>query len=119
MNTSQRIQDLTAKWYEAVSYDHHKDRDCHWYIEVDYAYGQAPTFMAQHHGYVFQNVSGPVRSTYAEAEADLVDLIIEAFRSQERWANEVMTDLDGYDAAEIEQAKTYLTVLNEIKEPTA
>lgn len=43
---------LTQIWYEYVNLEHHKDRDCHFYIEVDYAYGEAPVYKVFHQGYV-------------------------------------------------------------------
>ncbi len=34
----QEIVDLSKIWYNFVSVDHHKDRDCHWYVEQYFSY---------------------------------------------------------------------------------
>ncbi len=47
-----QIIKLTQKWYNYVSLDHHKDRDCHWYINKVYSYGEPPKYTAEHHGYI-------------------------------------------------------------------
>ena len=46
-----QIIELTQKYYKYISLDHHKDRDCHWYIEKVYSYGEAPKYTAKHYGY--------------------------------------------------------------------
>lgn len=50
------IKILTAEWYELISGDHHKDRDCHWYIESRWSYGEDPEFRVMHNGYVTDNI---------------------------------------------------------------
>ena len=42
---------LTRKWYGYVNFDHHKDRDCHWYITKTYSYGDPAKYVASHSGY--------------------------------------------------------------------
>jgi hypothetical protein len=46
------ITNLSQKWYSLVGKDHHKDRDCHWYIETKWSYGQKPKYEVQHFGYI-------------------------------------------------------------------
>ena len=36
MNIVEEITKLTDEWYFLIGKDHHKDRDCHWYIEALY-----------------------------------------------------------------------------------
>lgn len=50
----QEILELTQKWYEIVSRDMHKDRDCHFTIEKRWSYGQPPTYVVQHDGYIYE-----------------------------------------------------------------
>ena len=46
------ITDLTQQWYTLIGPDHHKDRDCHWYIETKWSYGGSPEHRIVHNGYI-------------------------------------------------------------------
>lgn len=46
------INILSEQWYELVGQDHHKDRDCHWYITTTWSYGLPPKYKIEHHGYI-------------------------------------------------------------------
>ncbi len=51
----------TDTWYEFVGRDHHKDRDCHWYVSKvkKYSYGDACDeiyFELKHYGYIADDV---------------------------------------------------------------
>lgn len=48
----EEIVRLTDIWYTYVSMDHHKDRDCHWYISTEFSYGKEPTYRVHHDGYI-------------------------------------------------------------------
>lgn len=48
----ERITALTQRYYELVNRDHHKDRDCHFYILKDWTYGDAPVYKVEHQGYI-------------------------------------------------------------------
>lgn len=52
MTLEQEITMLTAKWYKYVGLDHHKDRDCHFWIEKRWSYGNPPKYSAHHNGYI-------------------------------------------------------------------
>jgi hypothetical protein len=52
MTLEEQITDLTRKWYTYVSVEHHKDRDCHFWIEKTWSYGEPPKYSAHHHGYI-------------------------------------------------------------------
>ena len=52
MTLEEEITVLTEKYYKYVSLDHHKDRDCHFWIEKKWSYGNPPTYSAHHNGYV-------------------------------------------------------------------
>lgn len=51
MSTSDQITELCRRWYNYVGQDHHKDRDCHFYVEKKWSYGQEPVYIAYHYGY--------------------------------------------------------------------
>lgn len=51
------ITKLTNEWYTLIGPEHHKDRDCHWYIETKWSYGQPPIYIIQHYGYIIDEVS--------------------------------------------------------------
>lgn len=70
---SKEITRLSAIWYEFVNLDHHKDRDCHWFVETKFSYGNPPRFMAYHYGYVADEWFGPERATMLAALIDLRD----------------------------------------------
>jgi hypothetical protein len=64
----QKITELTNKWYAYVNLDHHKSRDCVWNIEISYAYGEKPKYMAYHNGYVIERWNSPECDTLEDAE---------------------------------------------------
>lgn len=66
-----KITDLTSKWYHYVGLDHHKDRDCHFYVEKKWSYGEPPVYIAYHNGYVAHDWHSAAYPTAAEAEEAL------------------------------------------------
>ena len=52
----QDITELTEEWYKLIAPDHHKDRDCHWYIETVWSYGNVPTYAVRHYGYILDKI---------------------------------------------------------------
>jgi hypothetical protein len=46
------VQSLSAIYYRLVGIDHHKDRDCHFYLNEVFSYGQEPYFRVEHYGYI-------------------------------------------------------------------
>jgi hypothetical protein len=73
MTLEEEIVELTAKWYKYVNMDHHKDRDCHWYITKTYSYGQEPYWEASHYGYRSDRWYSPKCGTEEMAETLLRD----------------------------------------------
>lgn len=105
------IHRLSRLWYEAVNLSHYKDRDCHWYITTDYAYGSRPTFTADHPGYIGSRWTGPERLTYEEAALDLLNQLHHEIDSLRSWAeNHINNPLDTLD---LRHAVDTLRVLNE------
>lgn len=78
---SEKIVDLTDKWYRYIGPMHHKDRDCHWHIETSYSYGEKPTYTAFINGYLFSDQREP-RDNFAQAEKDLLDMVKEAVQTE-------------------------------------
>jgi hypothetical protein len=52
----EQVKNLTQEWYSLISGDHHKDRDCHWYISTKWSYGQDPVYIMEHYGYINAHV---------------------------------------------------------------
>lgn len=50
------ITKLSDEWYKLISPSHHKDRDCHWHVDVKWSYGNSPTFIVYHYGYVYDEI---------------------------------------------------------------
>jgi len=69
----QKITELTNKWYTYVNLDHHKTKDCIWYIETAYKYGEAPIYRAWHYGYILENWTSPDCDTLEDAEQWLIN----------------------------------------------
>lgn len=72
-----KITDLSARWYKYVNLDHHKDRDCHFYIEKRWSYGESPKYRAYHDGYRAEHWAGEWRNTPHEAHYDLASFLQE------------------------------------------
>ncbi len=112
------IIELTQKWHEYISPNHHKDRDCHWYIEVDYAYGEEPIFTACHYGYVADALMGEPQGTLEDAERDLLNLIKKAVGQQKEWVDRVLaTKEEEWDEDQIEQAEKYYELFGSLVAP--
>jgi len=79
MSIEQEITKLTQEWYALMGEDHHKDRDCHWYIETKWSYGQVPTYCVIHHGYVYDRIEENW-SSYEGALNRLREILIDAIK---------------------------------------
>jgi hypothetical protein len=99
----EEINRITDFWYSYVNMDHHKDCDCHWYIEQSWDYGDKPKWKAYHLGYVYDTEE--IRtSTYDQALDALLSIARNAVRKEKSWAKGVLTT-DGWDELQIEKAK--------------
>lgn len=67
---------LLELWYELIGGDHHKDRDCHFYIEKNFSTYKKSEWRLYHKGYWIDDYEETF-STYKEAEKGLQDLLIE------------------------------------------
>ena len=73
MTLEEEVTKLTGIWYEYVNKDHHKDRDCHWYIHKTWSYGEEPYYQAYHHGYITSHWTSPKCGTEEMASTLLRD----------------------------------------------
>ena len=107
-----KILKLTQLWYEYVGMDHHKDRDCHWYIIKVWSHGDEPYYCIDHSGYIFSATSSNRHyKTYEAAEKALYWQIEKAFRLELEWAELVVSRTEEYNEIQIRKAgwliKTY------------
>lgn len=70
----EEITKLADEWYYLIGKDHHKDRDCHWYIETKWSYGFPPKYTVQHWGYILDEIEMEFNS-YDEALTGLKDVL--------------------------------------------
>lgn len=71
----QQITKLTDEWYFLIGKDHHKDRDCHWYIETKWSYGYPPKYTIQHWGYIIGDIEKEFE-TYEKALQELKIILL-------------------------------------------
>jgi len=76
MNLEKRMLALTSFWYEYVGCDHHKDKDCHFYINKKWSYGQPAVYEIHHNGYIAE-LATEEYETHEEALSSLVDWLDE------------------------------------------
>lgn len=76
MTPEQVALELTGMWYEMVTIDHHKDRDCYWYIEQVWSYGRPPTWRVRHDGYVGLSVEVAGMTSYGGALRALIETLM-------------------------------------------
>ncbi len=75
-----RLIKLTEFWCDYVSCDHHKDRDCHFYINKVWSYGRPPYWRIEHYGYMSELDDKEEYGTYAAALKALVDWLEEQIK---------------------------------------
>ena len=83
----EEIRELTEEWYTLIGPDHHKDRDCHWYIETKWSYGQPPKYNVQHWGYILGDIEEECDS-YDEALVKLKELLTKEIKEYIKDRNE-------------------------------
>lgn len=102
------ITRLTALWFKCL--DYHKDRDCHWYIQQVWSYGDDPYWEVQHYGYIYQDVS--IRcDTYDKALLQLTLSIKDAFKDEVEHAEQVINEPTEWDLGDTENAEQIIKLL--------
>lgn len=112
------MQALTKKllelWHELISGDHHKNGDCHFYIEKNFSTYRKSKWRLHHCGYLIGDCEETF-STYKEAEKGLQDLLIEQMLylteygendTQLRVRRKVQAILEGDDSPADEPSKS-------------
>ncbi len=88
----EEITKLTDEWYRLIGKDHHKDRDCHWYIETKWSYGQPPKYSVHHWGYILGDIVEEFDS-YDKAIVGLKNILIEKIEEEK---NQKENNEDGW-----------------------
>jgi hypothetical protein len=78
-----KITVLTNEWYFLIGKDHHKDRDCHFYINTVWSYGQKQKYRVEHYGYIFRDIEEEF-DTYNEAAMFLLNKIKDMIKVVEK-----------------------------------
>jgi hypothetical protein len=89
--TIEEINILTEEWYSLIGKEHHKDRDCHWYIETKWSYGYPPIYTVHHYGYIIDRIEEECDS-YNSALLKLKEILIEETK---QYKLHLKTDEDG------------------------
>ena len=100
-----KILKLTTLWYKYVGMDHHKERDCHWYIIKVWSYGGEPYYCIDHHGYIFSVTDNRHCKTYEAAGKALCREIHKAFKKEMKWAASVIERENEYDVTQLDRAR--------------
>lgn len=106
MTIDEELQDLTSKWFEYVSLDHHKDRDCHFYITLDYKYGGMPIFGIDHYGYVGDEFHAKAH-TLDKAKKILKERIEQMILLEGEWVDTVLKNGNDFDSWQVQKANAY------------
>jgi hypothetical protein len=72
MNKIDVITNLTEQWYKLIGKEHHKDKDCHFYIQTEWSYGNPPKYWVLHYGYIIHDFEGEQYNSYEEAQDGLI-----------------------------------------------
>lgn len=108
-----KITQLTDLWYSIVNIDHHKDRDCHWYINKVWSYGNEPIYRIEHYGYIFDEEVNGEFNDYKEAEEYLFSVIKGAISKEVDWSKEVLNDISKWGEDQAERANAILKLVRE------
>ena len=79
----EEITKLTDEWYRLIGSDHHKTRDCHWYIETKWSYGYPPKYSVQHFGYILDDIVEECDS-YDDALLKLKEILTEKIEEEKK-----------------------------------
>jgi hypothetical protein len=74
-----QITELSKEWYILIGGDHHKDRDCHFYINTVWSYGKKQKYRVEHYGYIFRDIEEEF-DTYNKAAMFLLKKIKEMIK---------------------------------------
>jgi hypothetical protein len=122
MTLEEEVTKLTDVWYEYINKDHHKDRDCHWYIHKIWSYGEEPYYQAYHHGYIISHWTSPKCGTEDMALTLLRDKIkrelkdaVDYLSSTQYWDENDKIGFPSYELKGLTKEKTD-AIINIIQE---
>jgi hypothetical protein len=75
-HNEQIIERLLKLWYSIIGGDHHKDRDCWFFIERDYCTYQKSSWSVRHTGYILGEYNESF-DTFIKAQEGLIEFLIE------------------------------------------
>lgn len=106
----EKIAKLVGFYYRTLV-DHHKDRDCHFYINTVWSYGRPAVYRVEHNGYI--NEFDDEFPTYAEAEEFLRSKIEELIRAEIKHSEQAEPDNTGwgYSQDEIDANRRHMASL--------
>jgi len=112
MNIEEEITHLSKTWMKYIGPEHHKDRDCHFYIEKRWSYGDEPDYRAYHYGYVASDFEGTRCDTLEEAQEELRDFLYLSIHKEYQWLLEAVDKInkneDGWSEEDREERQSGL-----------
>jgi hypothetical protein len=108
---SKKILELETAWMNYLGGSHHKNKDCHFNIEITYSYGHKIDYFPYHKGYIFESENLESYDTLKEAEEALIGIILDAFRDQVEWTDTIKANPKDWSEDQIEmidKAEKYL-----------
>jgi hypothetical protein len=94
--------------------DHHKDKDCHWYIIEKYSYGEPPVFIAHHYGYILDEIYSVDFPTREAAESWLIDRLKRAIRVEVDSILHMATDSEYDLKLTDEQVQRFISIRKDV-----
>jgi hypothetical protein len=91
-NLTNEITRLSDIWCRFVGGDHHKDRDCHFYITKHWSYGDVPYYKASHYGYIADCLEGTNCTTEQEAAEELLNFLRFQIHDAIKWTTKNLED---------------------------
>jgi hypothetical protein len=111
------ITRLSKAWYNYVSGDHHKDRDCHFTISRNWSYGAESEYEVTHYGYIADSISAGGFKTEAEAlkylHSQLSAIVLKEEASLRKNIHNSKKQLDGWTLEDLEENEQGLARLLE------
>jgi hypothetical protein len=102
----EQIKQLTAKWYEYVGSGHHKDRDCHFCVQMDYQYDGELVITATHYGYIGKEFD-LTAETIEQAHYILLTAMQEMIAEEAPWVRKVLAAPERWDQDQRDQATAF------------
>jgi len=81
-----KATELTQEWYKLIGSDHHKDRDCHFYIQIIFSYGNPPIYQLAHDGYLAEKIKEEYND-YESAVDGLIELLKHIIKNEKEYSD--------------------------------